>query len=67
MILLGEEPGIGKSTLMLQLALSIKGCKTLYVLESDKQIKMRAEREKYFGLLRLTETSTQNIFLTSKT
>ena len=45
-ILLGGEPGIGKSTLMLQLALSLKNCKTLYVSgeESNKQIKMRAER-----------------------
>jgi DNA repair protein RadA/Sms len=65
-ILLGGEPGIGKSTLMLQLALSLKNCKTLYVSgeESDKQIKMRAERlgqgqsECYI----LTETVTQNIF-----
>jgi len=45
-VLLGGEPGIGKSTLMLQLALSLRNCKTLYVSgeESDKQIKMRAER-----------------------
>lgn len=65
-LLLGGEPGIGKSTLMLQLALSLKNCKTLYVSgeESDKQIKMRAERlgqgqsECYI----LTETVTQNIF-----
>lgn len=66
MILLGGEPGIGKSTLMLQLALSIKGCKTLYVSgeESDKQIKMRAERigEGASDCYVLTETSTQNIF-----
>lgn len=66
MILLGGEPGIGKSTLMLQLALSIKGCKTLYVSgeESDKQIKMRAERigERASDCYVLTETSTQNIF-----
>lgn len=66
MILLGGEPGIGKSTLMLQLALSIKGCITLYVSgeESDKQIKMRAERigEGASDCYVLTETSTQNIF-----
>ena len=66
MILLGGEPGIGKSTLMLQLALSIKGCKTLYVSgeDSDKQIKMRAERlgEGTSDCYVLTETSTQNIF-----
>ena len=45
-ILLGGEPGIGKSTLMLQLALSLRNCKTLYVSgeESGSQIKLRAER-----------------------
>lgn len=65
-ILLGGEPGIGKSTLMLQLALGLKNCKTLYVSgeESDKQIKMRAERlgESTSDCYILTETSTQNIF-----
>ncbi|MFQ3268941.1 MAG: DNA repair protein RadA/Sms, partial [Flavobacteriales bacterium] len=65
-ILLGGEPGIGKSTLMLQLALSLKNCKTLYVSgeESDKQIKMRAERlgEGDSDCYILTETATQNIF-----
>lgn len=46
MILLGGEPGIGKSTLALQLALGSKGLKTLYVSgeESPQQIKMRANR-----------------------
>ena len=65
-ILLGGEPGIGKSTLMLQLALSLRNCKTLYVSgeESDKQIKMRAERlgEGTSDCYILTETATQNIF-----
>lgn len=65
-ILLGGEPGIGKSTLMLQLALSLRDCKTLYVSgeESDKQIKMRAERlgEGASDCYILTETATQNIF-----
>ena len=65
-ILLGGEPGIGKSTLMLQLALRLKNFKTLYVSgeESAKQIKMRAERlgEGSSDCLILTETSTQNIF-----
>ena len=64
--LLGGEPGIGKSTLMLQLALGLKNFKTLYVSgeESAKQIKMRAERlgEGSSDCLILTETSTQNIF-----
>lgn len=46
MILLGGEPGIGKSTLSLQLALHTSGLSTLYVSgeESANQIKMRAER-----------------------
>lgn len=45
-ILLGGEPGIGKSTLLLQLALQLKKMKILYISgeESEKQIKMRAER-----------------------
>ena len=44
-VLVGGEPGIGKSTLMLQLALAIKG-KVLYVSgeESEEQLKMRADR-----------------------
>jgi len=63
--LLGGEPGIGKSTLLLQIALSIPN-KVLYVSgeESQSQIKMRAERlEKNSSeCLILTETNTQNIF-----
>ena len=45
-ILVGGEPGIGKSTLALQLALAENGLRTLYVSgeESTEQIKMRAER-----------------------
>lgn len=45
-VLLGGEPGIGKSTLLLQTALSIPGQRLLYVSgeESEQQIKMRAER-----------------------
>lgn len=63
--LLGGEPGVGKSTLLLQIALKLP-YKTLYVSgeESQKQIKMRADRihpnsETCFIL---TETKTQNIF-----
>ncbi|MBR2400653.1 MAG: DNA repair protein RadA [Tidjanibacter sp.] len=46
MVLLGGEPGIGKSTLSLQVALATDGIKTLYVSgeESASQIKMRAAR-----------------------
>jgi DNA repair protein RadA/Sms len=45
-ILLGGEPGIGKSTLALQLAMKLTGKTVLYVSgeESEQQIKMRAER-----------------------
>lgn len=65
-ILLGGDPGIGKSTLLLQLAIS-DSIKTLYVSgeESDRQIKMRADR---IGRVNdtcflLTETNLQNIVL----
>jgi DNA repair protein RadA/Sms len=65
LILLGGEPGIGKSTLMLQISLKLP-FKTLYVSgeESQKQIKLRAQRispdsnQCYV----LTETNTQLIF-----
>ncbi len=63
--LLGGEPGIGKSTLMLQVALQLP-YKTLYVSgeESAQQIKMRAERIQPISenCYILTETNTQNIF-----
>ena len=65
LILLGGEPGIGKSTLMLQIALKLP-FRTLYVSgeESQKQIKLRAQRispdsdQCYV----LTDTNTQSIF-----
>ena len=65
LILLGGEPGIGKSTLLLQIAISLN-LKTLYVSgeESQKQIKLRATRmnlsndKSYI----LSETSIKNIF-----
>jgi DNA repair protein RadA/Sms len=63
--LLGGEPGIGKSTLLLQISLQLP-YKTLYVSgeESQKQIKMRAERinPNSDNCYILTETKTQNIF-----
>jgi DNA repair protein RadA/Sms len=65
LILLGGEPGIGKSTLLLQISLKLP-FRTLYVSgeESQKQIKMRAERITPNGenCYILTETKTQNIF-----
>ncbi len=68
--LLGGEPGIGKSTLLLQTALRNPHLKTLYVSgeESEHQVKMRAERLQGTGATAntgcfvLTETNTQNIF-----
>ena len=66
LILFGGEPGIGKSTLLLQLAVAETDLRVLYVSgeESEQQIKMRAER---VGTLNqqcyiLTETNIQNIF-----
>lgn len=46
LVLIGGEPGIGKSTLSLQIPLNCPGLKTLYVTgeESAKQVKMRAQR-----------------------
>ncbi len=65
LILLGGEPGIGKSTLLLQISLHLTH-KTLYVSgeESQQQIKMRAERinPNPSNCYILTETKTQNIF-----
>lgn len=65
LLLFGGEPGIGKSTLLLQVALRWVGIKVLYISgeESEQQIKMRAERigidneECYL----LAETSLQHI------
>ena len=66
MVLIGGEPGIGKSTLMLQVALSITNCRVLYVSgeESKTQIKMRADRLPFQSknCFILSETNTQNIF-----
>jgi DNA repair protein RadA/Sms len=64
--LIGGEPGIGKSTLMLQVALKCSDQKVLYITgeESDQQIRMRADR---LGIRNdncfvLTETNTQSVF-----
>jgi DNA repair protein RadA/Sms len=66
LVLIGGEPGIGKSTLLLQIALQITGPKILYVSgeESEQQIKLRADRLKVENpnLYLLTETNTQQIF-----
>ncbi|HOY30874.1 MAG TPA: DNA repair protein RadA [Bacteroidales bacterium] len=66
LVLIGGEPGIGKSTLMLQVALGIKDNKVLYITgeESEQQIKMRSERINAYSdnCYILNETNTQNIF-----
>ena len=65
LILVGGEPGIGKSTLLLQVALRMKGQKILYVTgeESAQQIKMRADRlgVKNEDCFIMTETGTTSI------
>lgn len=65
LVLLGGEPGIGKSTLMLQIALNMNS-KTLYVSgeESEQQIKRRADRvgEVKGNCYILAETSLSHIF-----
>lgn len=60
LVLLGGEPGIGKSTLMLQVALNMPKKKIFYVSgeESYGQIKMRAER---------INTGFNNLYLYSET
>jgi len=67
LILFGGEPGIGKSTLMLQMALRQLNISVLYISgeESEEQIRMRAER---LGMdnprcMVLMETSLENILL----
>jgi DNA repair protein RadA/Sms len=64
--LIGGEPGIGKSTLLLQIALMLKDLKVLYVSgeESAEQIKMRSDRIdlNHPNLYIFSETNTQAIF-----
>ncbi len=65
LVLMGGEPGIGKSTLSLQLPLHTPSLKTLYVTgeESVKQVKMRADRlgGDASGCLILSETDMSSI------
>ena len=67
LVLLGGEPGIGKSTLSLQTVLQLQGKRILYVSgeESARQIKLRADRlgPVNEGLFVLCETSLEQIFL----
>jgi DNA repair protein RadA/Sms len=67
LVLLGGEPGIGKSTLVMQIALNLEGKKVLYISgeESLQQLKMRANRLKGANskCLFLCETSLETILL----
>lgn len=66
LVLLGGEPGIGKSTLMLQTALQLPSMRILYVSgeESARQLKLRAERitKEYGDCYIISETSLEQIF-----
>src|SRR4029450_10291921 len=68
LVLIGGDPGIGKSTLLLQVAdrISAAGAKVLYVSgeESERQIKLRGERLKVEAknVYLLPETNLENIF-----
>jgi DNA repair protein RadA/Sms len=70
LILIGGEPGIGKSTLLLQICLHLNNLKVLYVSgeESEQQIKMRAQRigQDSNELFILTETNLDAIFSSIK-
>ena len=65
-VLVAGEPGIGKSTLFLQIGLQLTNVRTLYISgeESEQQIKMRADRvgAESDNFYLLTETNTQTIF-----
>ena len=67
LILLGGEPGIGKSTLILQTVLNLNSQKVLYVSgeESVRQLKLRADRinEKSQNCYIVCETNLQQIFV----
>ena len=67
LVLLGGEPGIGKSTLVLQVVLNLKDKRTLYVSgeESVNQLKLRAERLKFKNpdCYIVSETSLEQVFV----
>lgn len=67
LVLFGGEPGIGKSTLLLQIAVREPDKKILYISgeESEQQISMRADRigKQNENCFVLTETSMENIFI----
>ncbi len=67
LVLIGGEPGIGKSTLVLQDVLGMKGKRTLYISgeESVSQLKLRAERLSYKEpeCYIVSETSLEQVFV----
>lgn len=67
LVLIGGEPGIGKSTLVLQTVLGLKNLKTLYVSgeESGQQLKLRADRlaDANTSCYVLCETNLEQIFV----
>jgi DNA repair protein RadA/Sms len=70
LVLIGGEPGIGKSTLVLQSVLKLKGLKTLYVSgeESGRQLKLRADRlqQENTACYILSETCLEHIFVQAR-
>ena len=71
LVLIGGEPGIGKSTLVLQTVLGLTGLKTLYVSgeESSSQLKLRADRLQHQNpdCFILCETNLEQIFVQAST
>lgn len=71
LVLIGGEPGIGKSTLVLQTVLGLTALKTLYVSgeESSSQLKLRADRLQYHNpdCFILCETNLEQIFVQANT
>ncbi|NLI73033.1 MAG: DNA repair protein RadA [Bacteroidales bacterium] len=67
LVLIGGEPGIGKSTLVLQVVLGMKDKRTLYISgeESVSQLKLRAERLSYEepDCYIISETSLEQVFV----
>ncbi|MDL2222228.1 DNA repair protein RadA [Parabacteroides sp. OttesenSCG-928-N08] len=67
LVLIGGEPGIGKSTLVLQTVLKLNNLKTLYVSgeESGRQLKLRADRlsHEHPNCYILCETNLEQVFV----
>lgn len=70
LVLIGGEPGIGKSTLVLQTVLRLAGVRTLYVSgeESSRQLKLRADRlaQDNPDCYILCETRLEEVFVQAK-